>query len=75
MGCYREDGLAVCHGDAREIENYKKAICKILEENGLSTTIEANKKVVDYLDITMDLQRNTYCTYMKPEFVVFDSEQ
>ena len=66
VGCYRDDGLAVCHGSPREIENHKKAICKVFEENGLKITIEANKKIIDYLDITMDLTNNTYKPFMKP---------
>ena len=66
VGCYRDDGLAVCHGTAREVENYKKAICKIFRDNGLQITIESNKKVIDYLDVTLDLSRNTYSPYMKP---------
>ena len=66
VGCYRDDGLAICYGTPREIENHKKEICKIFQENGLKITIEANKKVIDYLDITLDLTRNTYSPYMKP---------
>ena len=32
----------------------------------MKITIEANKKVVDYLDVTLDLNRNSHQPYMKP---------
>ena len=30
-------------------------MCKIFKDNGLNITIEANKKVVVFLEITLDL--------------------
>ena len=32
-----------------------KRLCEIFREEGLRLTIEANKTVVDYLDVTLDL--------------------
>jgi hypothetical protein len=49
-----------------KIENTKKAICKIFEKNGLKITIEANKKVVNFLDVTLDLQKELFKPYNKP---------
>ena len=35
-------------------------MCKIFEHNSLQITIEANKKVVDFLDVTLDLRTAIY---------------
>ena len=44
----------------------KKELCQIFRNLGLKLTVEANKKVVNFLDITLDLQRDLYSPYMKP---------
>ena len=41
-------------------------MCKIFKRNSLQITIEANKKVVDFLDITLDLSTEIYKPYKKP---------
>ena len=66
IGLYRDDGLATCNKTARETENIKKEICKIFKENKLNITIEANKNVIDFLDITMDLRTRVHKPFMKP---------
>ena len=47
----------------------KKKICKIFAENGLKITIEANKKCVDFLDVTLDLRSGIYKPFAKPNNV------
>ena len=66
IGLYRDDGLAAFDKPPREIENIKKGICKVFSNNNLKITIEANKKCVNYLDITLDLRSSTYKPFMKP---------
>jgi hypothetical protein len=66
IGLYRDDGLEAFDKTPREIEIIKKSICKIFSNNNLKITIEANKKCVDYLDITLDLRSSSYKPYMKP---------
>ena len=65
IGLYRDDGLAVSTATQRQIEILKKKICKIFERNSLQVTIEANTKVVNFLDITLDLGTGTFKPYMK----------
>jgi hypothetical protein len=65
VGLYRDDGLAVCRATSRQIEITKKKICQIFSENNLHITVEANKKSVDFLDITLDLRSGTYEPFMK----------
>ena len=51
----------------RETEQIKKQICKVFAKNGLKITIEANKKSIDFLDVTLDLRSGTFKPYMKPQ--------
>ena len=60
IGIYRDDGLAVFNEPPRAIEQIKKNICEIFKSNGLRITIEANKRIVNFLDVTLDLQCGTY---------------
>ena len=66
VGLYRDDGLAECKKRPQQVENVKKQLCQIFRNMGLKITVEANKKVVNFLDITLDLSRNIYKPYMKP---------
>ena len=66
IGLYRDDGLAILKQTPREIENVKKEICKIFAKNELRTTIEANKKIVNFLDVTLDLNTEKFKPYSKP---------
>lgn len=66
IGLYRDDGLAAFVKTPREIENIKKQICKTFSDNNLKITIEANKKCVDYLDITFDLRIGSFKPFTKP---------
>ena len=50
----RDDRLAALNKTPREIENIKKQICTTFNDHNLRLTIEANKKRVDYLDVTLD---------------------
>ena len=63
---YRDDGLAALKQTPRQLEITKKTVCKIFEEVGLKVTIEANKKVVDFLDVTFDLTLGVFRPYSKP---------
>ena len=66
FGLYRDDGLGVIKETSRRIEQIKKDLCALFKKHGLRITIEANKKSVDYLDITLDLNNGKYKPYNKP---------
>ncbi len=66
VGLYRDDGLAICHKTPRQIDVIKKQICTIFTKNNLKITIEANKKSINFLDVSLDLTTSTYGPYMKP---------
>ena len=66
IGLYRDDGLGASRLTARQTEIAKKKLCSVFKEHGLKITIEANVKIVNFLDVTFNLQTDTYQPYMKP---------
>ena len=61
IGLYRDDGLSIfrnCSGP--QMEKIKKHLQKVFKNNGLDVIIECNMKVVNYLDVTFNLNDNTY---------------
>ena len=65
IGLYRDDGLAVTPARPRQVDILKKKICKVFADNNLRVTIEANMKIVNFLDITLDLENELFKPYMK----------
>jgi len=63
---YRDEGLVVCEGKPRHIEQNQKIICNFFRKFNLSITIEANKTVVNFLDVTFNLTKQSYKPYTKP---------
>ena len=66
FGLYRDDGLGVINASPRRVELIKKGLCTLFNQYGLKITIEANKKIVNFLDVTLDLQNGTHTPYSKP---------
>ena len=66
IGLYRDGGLDKLKGTPQQIERIKKDICKIFKGNELKVTIEANKKIVNFLDVMLELNTGRYMPYMKP---------
>ena len=50
----------------KQVEAVKKEMCEIFKNHNLQITIEANKKVVGFLDLTLDLRTGVYNPYKKP---------
>ena len=66
FGLYRDDGLGITNAPPRQVELIKKDQCIIFSEHGLQITIEANKKIVNFLDNNLNLSKGTYMPYTKP---------
>ena len=66
LGLYRDDGLGYSTLSPRNTENAKKKICQVFAEYGFKVTTEVNLKSVDFLDIHLDLESDSYRPYMKP---------
>ena len=69
VGLYRDDGAVLSRLAPRETENVKKEICRIMKDQGLSITIDANKKAIDFLDVYLDLSTGKYKPFRKPNDV------
>ena len=68
IGLYRDDGLAVFKStNARALDKTRKDFSKCFSELGLKITAQSNLKVVNYLDITLDLPTGKYYPYRKPD--------
>lgn len=70
FGLYRDDGLGVLDKTPRQAEIVKKKLCAIFREQKLQITVEANKKIINYLDVTLDMANNTYQPYTKPNNII-----
>ena len=49
-----------------QAERIKKNITKQFKDEGLSITIKTNLKIVNFLDITLDLDKDIFRPYIKP---------
>ena len=65
-GMFRDDGIAVSSLSKKYNENLKKEICKIFKKEGLDITIEVNLKIVEFLDVELNLLEETHRPYTKP---------
>ena len=54
-GLYRDDMLGVTKLKGRAAEKLKQSISKVFKDLGLTVKIEVNKKVVNYLNVTLSL--------------------
>ena len=50
----------------RQNDGLKKQICEIFQKNELEIIVEVNSKVVDFLDITLELDSDVYKPFLKP---------
>ena len=67
VGLYRDNGLAVLRGmSGSAAERTKKDVTKCFNDLGLHITIQPNLKIVDFLDLTFNLNNGKYYPYQKP---------
>ena len=66
IGLYRDDGLAETTLTPKETERIKKQICNVFKNNNLKITIEANEKVINFLEVTLDMNTEKFKPYAKP---------
>ena len=68
IGLYRDDGLGVFKNTSGpQNERIKKDFQRLFREKGLELVIQCNKKVVDYLDATFNLDDGSFRPYRKPD--------
>ena len=67
-GLHRDDGLLILqNANGQQIDQMCKNIIKIFEDTGFVINIETNLKIVDFLEITFNLNNCTYRPYEKPD--------
>ena len=70
-GLYRDDGLLILRNvDCQQIDRTRKNIMKIFKDIGYAIDVETNLKIVDFLDITFNLNNDTYRPYKKPNYLL-----
>ena len=52
--------------DNKQNNNTKKIFEKTFKDKGLQIIRKCNLKIVDYLDVTLHLNDDTYCPFHKP---------
>ena len=65
FGLYRDDGHGAIKATPRIIDKIKEDVCSIFYKFDFKTTIEANKKIVNFLDATLDLNTRTFMPHTK----------
>ena len=68
---YRDDGLSIfknCSGS--QVGKTEKRLQKVFKNNGFDVIIECNMKIVNYLDITFNLNRGIFQPYQKPDNII-----
>ena len=64
---YRDDGLGIHeHMSPREMENTKKKLHALFESFGLKITLDPHLSRVDFLDVTMNLNEESFKPFRKP---------
>ena len=67
IGLYRDDGLTVFRNTrGPQAERIKKYFQSIFRKNNLSILVKCNLKIVDYLDVTLNLSDGLYKPFHKP---------
>ena len=68
IGLYSDDALAAFRDmGPRTANKVRKRFIDCFTEFGLKITIQTNRKIVNYLDIPLNLTNGTYQPYRKPE--------
>ena len=66
IGLYRDDGLILIDGtNGRVADKARKEVHECFEKFGLKITAEIKHHVVDFLDVTLNLQDGTYKPFRK----------
>ena len=67
IGLYRDEGLAAFKNTSGpQSEKIKKTFQKIFKNKGLDIIINCNMIIINYLDVTLNLNDGSYCPYKKP---------
>ena len=72
FGLYRDDGLGMAKNKSEpETEKIKKNITKIFKENKSDIAIQRNMKIVNYLDVLLNLNNPKCKPHHKPDNEIY----
>ena len=67
VGLYRDDVLSVINqANGPKMNRIKKDIIALFKSKGLSITIDTNLIETDFLDVSLNLEMETFLPYRKP---------
>ena len=66
LGLYRDDALIGLKASGRDLEHLKQQIEKVFKENNFNIDAQVDVKVINFLDVTLDLKSRSYQPYKKP---------
>lgn len=67
IGLYRDDSFAILRNTpASEANRTAKKLCAEFKNYGLNITVDQGLKVVNFLDVTLNLNNTSYRPYSKP---------
>ena len=67
MGLYRDDGFIILRNTkSHQTDKIRKKIISIFKSIDFKIEVTTNLTEVDFLDVTFNLERNTYRPYKKP---------
>ena len=67
LGLYRDDRFILLKNTkGREVDRIRKKVIKIFKDVGFKIETKTNLKIVDFLDVTLNLSNGTYSPYKKP---------
>ena len=65
LGLFRDDGAGESSLPPNQLDDVRKEIITKFKELGLKITIETGKREIDFLDVTMNLENDSYKPYLK----------
>lgn len=60
VGLYHDDSFPICKATPKEIEKTKQQVSQVFKSTGLKITIDVDKKIVNFLDVTFNLKNSSY---------------
>ena len=67
FGLYRDDGVAAHRRiPGPRLDRIRKELIALFKEHGLDITIEINLLIVNFLDVTLNLDKGKFSPYRKP---------
>ena len=72
VGLYKDNGLIIIRNpNGPKLDSYRKKISNALKMLGFKITIYTNLKIVNFLNVTLNLGKGTYEPYKKDDTPIY----